>query len=84
MRQEEDYCVQCDECHHCGNDKPKIYYICDGCGRHDGPIYDTGSEDLCLNCLIRTENEILLEYLRYNEILEQFANDCFERREEEG
>lgn len=80
MRQEEDYCVQCEECHHCGNDKTKIYYICDRCGRHDGAIYNTGEEDLCLNCLVREKYDDLFDYLRDNYILDEWANDSYERR----
>ena len=80
MREEVDLCVDCEDCIGCENEKTRIYYICDSCGKSDGPVYDTGDEELCLDCLCNAQHDSLMEYIRDNEIIEQWANDCFERK----
>ena len=53
MRHVEDPCVRCDVCHHCGNQRPYIYYTCAVCGdtADYGELYHYNNKDYCAHCL---------------------------------
>ena len=80
MSREEDLCLGCDNCLHCSHERKQIIYECDSCGEEGDMIYFDGQNELCLDCLVKRHGDDLMDYLRDNYILQQWAADSFEIR----
>lgn len=79
MKWVEDECVGCDVCIGCRKGEKRVTFTCDKCGA-DGAVYTDSVCDLCIDCLAKEYHDDLIDWLKSNDILAEWAEDY--RKEE--